>query len=158
MSDLLEDLLKKIDYVKKNIYSEAKKSVLANEKLIFEMNLSQMQEQKDNTGGLLENKDRKFKGYYSQKTQLLSQKKRPLLPKIAGKPYNFVDSGDFKKGFKLTFNSNNQFTVSNYGLNSSFKFLFFKGYDNYLGLTKENEEKVNEIIQDNVLEFANKHL
>ena len=70
------------------------------ENLFFDLNIIQLEDSKDSKGKLLKNKNKRFKGVYTQATEEIAKQENPKAPKKAGEPYNFLYHGDFLAGFK----------------------------------------------------------
>lgn len=154
MSVTIKDYLNKAKFVRDNILDEQERIVLKNENKIVSLNVLQIENSKGSDGKLLKNTDTRFKGRYTMATQMMNPNK------IAGNPYDFIQTGDFMKSFELDIaNDLTKINIFNTGTGSEGKASFFKGYTNLFGLDKENQNRLNnEIILPELQLFIKKHL
>lgn len=154
MSITIKDYINKAKFVKDNILIEQERIVLKNENRITNLNINQIELSQDSNGNLLKNTDKKFKGVYSMATQMINP------TKIAGMPYNFFETGDFLRNFKLNItDSLSKLDVFSTGTGTDLKAKFFKGYTNIFGLNKEHQNQLNNnIILPELQLFIKKYL
>ena len=150
----IKDYINKANFVKDNILIEQERIVLKNENRITNLNINQIELSQDSNGNLLKNTDKKFKGVYSMATQMINPNK------IAGTPYNFFNTGDFLHNFKINLADNlSKIDIFSTGTGGDLKAMFFKGYTNIFGLTKENQVQLNNsIILPELQLFIKKYL
>ncbi len=106
----------------------------------------------DTTGSLI--------GVYSKATEGITKGKSGRgFPKRAGSPYNFYDTGEMFKSFRL---KKGKGTISLFNSSQSLReFSKRTGIDEsrLIGLTDENTRKLNfELIRPRLIEFVRKHL
>lgn len=131
--------------VRKDLYTYIRS--IENE--FFKRNIEQLEDHVNAKGGLLENRDSRFNGVYSQLTKDISILENPLAPKREGEPYNFLWTGEFFKGFELFITNGTLFLFST-GTGSGEKADFFNGYQDLFGLT---DNHLNEVIDSFLLPF-----
>jgi len=150
----IRDYIKKAEFVASEMLNEQEKIVLANEDKIINLNVDAMQDGKGSDGKILKNSNPIFKGVYSLSTQLLDSKK------IAGNPYNFLETGAFLGNMQINLQPNlTKFDIFSTGTGSGEKALFFSGYTNLFGLDNNNSDIVNyEIILPELMIFIKKYL
>ncbi len=83
-------------------------------------------------------------GNYSKKTEALSRTNPPVMPKVAGQPYNFQWEGDFFRGMKLEIARASAVFTS---IDPKFGLL----EDKYPGLMGLTPESLGEAIKDKIL-------
>ena len=134
--------------------NEQEKIVLANEDKIINLNVDAMQDGIGSDGKILKNSNPIFKGVYSLSTQLLDSKK------IAGNPYNFLETGAFLGNMQINLQPNlTKFDIFSTGTGSGEKALFFSSYTNLFGLDNNNTEIVNyNIIYPELMKFIKRYL
>ena len=115
----------------------------------FNLNIGQIEESEDSFGEILNNKDKRFGGVYTEATEEIAKLENPVAPKKAGEPYNFLWTGDFLSGFELTI-SGETASLKSTGTGSGDKKAFFDGYENLFGLT---DESLNRVISEKLLPF-----
>ena len=154
MSITISDYIKKCKFVASEMLNEQEKIVLANEDKIINLNVDAMQDGIGSDGKILKNSNPIFKGVYSLSTQLLDSKK------IAGNPYNFLETGAFLGNMQINLQPNlTKFDIFSTGTGSGEKALFFSGYTNLFGLNKDNAEIVNySIIYPELMKFIKRYL
>lgn len=154
MSTTINDYIKKCELVNRQILDEQERIVLANENRILSLNVDAFQDGIGSNDNILQNSDSRFKGVYSLSTQLLEPKK------VAGTPYNFLQTGAFLSNLQIDLQPNlTKFDIFSTGTGSGDKALFFKGYNNLFGLNKNNTYIVNyEIIYPPLMVFIKKYL
>ena len=154
MSTTIKDYINKCKFVASEMLNEQEKIVLANEDKIINLNVDAMQDGIGSDGKILKNSNPIFKGVYSLSTQLLDSKK------IAGNPYNFLETGAFLGNMQINLQPNlTKFDIFSTGTGSGDKSLFFAGYTNLFGLNKNNTDIVNyEIILPELMIFIKKYL
>ena len=156
----VDDWLKNAKYVRDNILNETERIVYAKENEIIRLQTSQI----DNYIGFddkkLKNTNDLFNGVYKLSTQFYAEDKNYLAPKEAGKPYNFLATGDFLNGMNLEISNDlTKFSIFSNGTGSGLKANFFAGYTNLFGLTNNNTEIVNyKIILPELQKFVKKYL
>lgn len=121
---------------------------------VFDLNVRQLEDGKDAFGKDLKNKNKKYSGVYSNYTALIAKKEKPILPKVAGKRYNFGWTGDYLKSFEMNLYPD-RLEVINTREGSGTKKDFFDGYKDKYGLTKES---LSQLIQDKILPFMQNHV
>lgn len=154
MPTTINDYIKKCQFVASKILDEQERIVLANENRIVSLNVDKMQDGIGSDDRILQNSNPVFKGVYSLSTQLLDSKK------IAGTPYNFIQTGAFLSNLQIDLQPNlTKFDIFSTGTGSGDKALFFKGYNNLFGLNKNNSNVVNyEIILPELQKFVKQYL
>ena len=154
MSITISDYIKKCQFVARQILDEQERIVLANENRIVTLNVDAFQDGLGSNGRILNNSNSIFKGVYSLSTQLLNSKK------VAGTPYNFLETGDFLSNLQIDLQpSLTKFDIFSTGTGSGDKALFFKGYNNLFGLNKNKSDIVNyEVIYPELMTFIKKYL
>lgn len=154
MPTTINDYIKKCELVARQILDEQERIVLANENRIISLNVDAMQDGIGSDGRILQNSDKRFKGIYSLGTQLIDPKK------IAGTPYNFMQTGAFLSNMQIYLQpSLVKFDIFSTGTGGGEKALFFSGYKNLFGLTNKNEEIVNyEIVYPELMAYIKKYL
>ena len=156
----IKDYINKLDLVITRLPRETENSILRNKKRITNLNIEQIEESEGNDGKILKNTNSRFKGFYSPTTVAFSREQSPLLPKVAGMPYNFVNTGDALSNFEIDFDRNKlAFSIYSTGIGTGEKRDFFDGYRNFFGLNKQNTEIVNyEILKYDIDEFCKRYL
>jgi len=155
--------LKNAKFVRDNILNETERIVYRNEAKITQMQAEQVENGIGNDGLPLKSNNRNFTGFYSPKTANLAMfsPQKPLLPKIIGQPYNFVNTGVFISNFMFEITDDlTGLKWRNTGTGSGSKAEFFRSYEgSYLGLSPENSEFVKgKIVFPEVLDFVNRYL
>ncbi len=153
MATLTEQLEKLEKLTRKTIENELFNAVKRIEKVVFDLNLKQLENTETSKGAPLINKNKKYSGFYTKATEEIALYENPLLPKKAGNPYNFIYRGDFIKGFKAKVTTKGVDIYSN-GTGSGGKKVFFDGYNDLFGLTDEN---LKEVINTRLLPFLQKY-
>lgn len=150
----IKDYINKCKLVASQILDEQERIVLANENKIVNLNVDTFQDGYGSNGRLLENSNKIFKGIYSLSTQLLEPKK------VAGTPYNFLETGVFLSNMQIEIQPNlTKFDIFSTGTGSGDKALFFKGYNNLFGLNKNNTDIVNyQIVYPELMIYIKKYL
>lgn len=132
----LLNYLKKIDYI------------------LFDLNIKQLEKGTTPKGGILNNKNKKYSGFYTQTTELIAKQENPLAPKKEGQPYNFLYSGDFVKGF-ISYIKGESIEWLSTGTGSGTKKEFFDGYKEFFGLDDESKRIViNDYLKKTYLIFV----
>jgi len=154
MPTTINDYIKKCKFVASEMLNEQERILLANEERIVSLNIDAMQSGIGNDDKVLKNSNPIFKGVYSLSTQLTDPKK------VAGNPYNFLETGAFLGNMQLDLQPNlTKFDIFSTGTGSGDKALFFSGYTNLFGLDKENTEIVNyDIIYPELMKFIKRYL
>jgi len=155
MPTTINDYIKKCQFVASELLNEQERIVLANETEIVRLNVDTFQDGYGSDGQLLKhNNDRIFKGVYSLSTQLTNPRK------VAGTPYNFLETGAFLSNMQIDLQPNlTKFDIFSTGTGSGDKALFFSGYSNLFGLNQNNEDIVNyEIIYPELMKFIKRYL
>lgn len=154
MPTTINDYIKKCKFVASEMLNEQERILLANEDKIVSLNVDAMQSGIGNDDKVLKNSNPIFKGVYSLSTQLTDPEK------IAGNPYNFLETGAFLGNMQLDLQPNlTKFDIFSTGTGIGDKSLFFSGYTNLFGLDKENTEIVNyDIIYYPLMDFIKKYL
>lgn len=98
-----------------------------------------------------------WNGEYSGSTQSYADRQIPypsLTKKPAGEKYNFLWSGDFRKGFGLRKDGENLelFSSGAYSTRTLGKTSFFQSYENMFGLNTENSATIESEVLYYVLE------
>lgn len=135
------DLYKKIQRI--NIDSMTELIIKENNKQITELNIDELSKGKNAKGEIV--------GTYSTLTAQIAAEsdKKPLLPKVAGEPYNFVWQGNLLPNI-FTNLKNNKLYFDSTGKGTGDKLKFVQKND-LLGLTEENSNVLNyEIILPNL--------
>lgn len=161
MATTVNDLLKSATRLRDNILDETEKIVYANENIIIRLQTEQIEQGRGNDGKPLRNRNPLFTGRYTLSTQLVSQEKNLLAPKIAGELYNFLATGAFLSSFEVEVDaSKTKVIIINTGTGSGQKADFFQGYgDKLLSLDDENSERLNfDIILPKLQEFVQRTL
>jgi len=150
----INDYIKKAKFVASEMLNEQERIVLANENKIISLNVDTFQDGYGSDGNVLRNSNERFKGVYGLSTQLLDPKK------VAGTPYNFLETGAFLSNMQIDLQPNlTKFDIFSTGTGSGDKALFFKGYNNLFGLNKNNSDIVNyDIIYPELMKFVKKYL
>ena len=151
----INDYIKKCKFVNAEMLNEQERILLANEDKIISLNVNSFQDGIGSDGQLLKNSNEKvFKGVYSLSTQLLNPKK------VAGTPYNFLETGAFLSNMQIDLQPNlTKFDIFSTGTGSGEKSIFFAGYSNLFGLDKSNQEIVNnDIILPELMKFIKRYL
>lgn len=155
MSVTISDYIKKCQFVNAEMLNEQERILLVNEDKIISLNVDSFQDGIGSDGQLLKNNNEKvFKGVYSLSTQLLNPKK------VAGTPYNFLETGAFLSNMQIDLQPNlTKFDIFSTGTGSGEKSIFFAGYSNLFGLDKTNQEIVNnDIILPELMKFIKRYL
>lgn len=161
MATTVEDLLKSAIKLRDSLLDESERIVYQNEDVIIRLQTGQIDEGIGSDGKPLKNSNSLFSGRYTLSTQLMSEGRSLLAPKIAGELYNFLATGAFMSGWNIELSADKtQVYITNNGTGSGDKKAFFDGYkDSLIGLDKENEEVLNyDIILPKLQEFAHKTL
>jgi hypothetical protein len=148
----IKDYLKNVKIVKDNIYKETSKIVYANEVKIIRLNTEDQLYNKgiNINGGIL--------GVYSGNHQPTASSLLRGFPKLAGSRYNFLDSGRLFNDMDISV-SNNQVTIFNTDTGNKLLELYSMTGSEFIGLTAENQLKLNyEIIQPELFTFIKKYL
>ena len=133
MANLKQQLKKAKNLTANNLEQQVFDFVKKIDKQIFDANMKQLDQGENAEGKLLTNKDKKYTGLYTKFTEELSKESSSLLPKIEGEPYNFVNTGDFIKGFNMKVTSKGV-EINSTGTGTGDKKLFFDGYTDLFGL------------------------
>ena len=154
MSTTISDYIKKCQFVAREILDEQERIVLSNENRILSLNVDAFQDGLGSDDRILQNTNKVFKGVYSLSTQLTDPKK------IAGTPYNFMETGAFLSNMQIDLQPNLvKFDIFSTGTGSGEKALFFSGYKNLFGLNKNNSDIVNyDIVYPELMKFIKKYL
>ena len=138
--------------VKREILNYLKKI----DNVFFDLNIKRLEKSENAIGGDLinsvkkKNGEEKYTGFYTRATELISKEENPLAQKIEGKPYNFLYSGDFIKGFE-SYTKGESIEWLSTGTGSEDKKEFFDGYEHFYGLADEDKLIV---IKDYLKPFA----
>ncbi|WP_428743243.1 hypothetical protein [Tenacibaculum sp.] len=141
MVDVLEPYAKEIQAVKKDLPNILRKILIRRkDDVIRILKEDQLSKGLDSSG--------KVVGTYSRVTEQIALEKAllgrsPRKPKVAGKPYNFEDTGGFFDGFSLKFEDFESFTL--FSRDSKAEFLK-QEYGDIDTLTKTNNERINQEI------------
>ena len=154
MPTTISDYIKKCQFVAAEMLNEQERIVLTNEDKIISLNVDAFQDGIGSDDKILKNSNPIFKGIYSLSTQLLDPKK------IAGTPYNFLETGAFLSNLQIDLQPNlTKFDIFSTGTGSGEKALFFKDYNNLFGLNKDNAYIVNySIVYPELMQFIKKYL
>lgn len=154
MPTTINDYIKKCELVNRQILDEQERIVLENENRILSLNVDAFQNGIGSDDKILQNNNPIFKGVYSLSTQLLDPKK------IAGTPYNFMETGAFLSNMQIDLQPNlTKFDIFSTGTGSGDKALFFSGYNNLFGLNKNNSDIVNyDIVYPELMKFVKRYL
>lgn len=155
MPTTINDYIKKCQFLAREILDEQERIVLNNENRIISLNVDAFQDSMGSDGNILKHSNEKvFKGTYTLATQLLNPKK------VAGTPYNFMETGAFLSNLQIDLQPNlTKFDIFSTGTGSGEKALFFKGYNNLFGLNKDNAYIVNyDIVYPELMQFIKKYL
>jgi hypothetical protein len=151
--------LKKANFVRDSLQDETERILYAKENEIVNLNIGQIEVGMGNDGvrlsnDIMRNGKQAYTGLYTLSTQLINPRK------IAGKQYDFRETGDFLNNFELYINPNlTQIEIFSTGTGAGDKAEFFRGYKNIFGLDKENQSILNyKIILPELQIFINKHL
>jgi len=149
-----DEYMKNLLYVRDNLLDETERIISANEKDIISLNIQKIEDGLGSDGDILKNHNRKFTGRYTLGTNLLNTAKK------AGDLYTFFETGSFLGNFQVEVLSNKvQIEIFSTGTGNGDKALFFKGYKNLYGLTKEDKFKLNyEIIYPELMKFINQYI
>ncbi len=151
----IKDYIKKCEFVASEMLNEQERIILSNEDKIISLNVNAFQDGQGSDGNILKhNNEKVFKGVYSLSTQLLNPKK------IAGTPYNFLNTGAFLSNMQIDLQPNlTKFDIFSTGTGSGDKSIFFAGYSNLFGLDKTDSDVVNyEIVYLELMKFIKKYL
>ena len=154
MSITIKDYINKCKFVATEMLNEQERIILSNENKIVSLNVDAMQDGIGSDGKILKNSNPIFKGVYSLSTQLTDSKK------VAGNPYNFLETGAFLGNMQVNLQPNlTKFDIFSTGTGSGDKALFFSGYNNLFGLDKNNAEIVNyDIVYPELMKFVKRYL
>ena len=137
----ISDLLKNAIFVKNNLQKEVDNITQKNSQKIIAFNTERLYETGQDSFG-------KIIGRYSRATEEITKGR-----KKAGEPFDFKETGDFLKGFKI--NKNKQI----FSTDPKSSDLQDKYGTAIFGLTEENNKKVNyEIFKPKIQEFVNRNL
>ena len=150
----IRDYIKKAEFVASELLNEQERIILANENKIINLNVDAFQSGMGSDDKQLKNNNEIFKGVYSLSTQLTNSRK------IAGNPYNFLETGAFLSNMQINIQPNlTKFDIFSTGTGSGDKSIFFAGYNNLFGLNKNNTEIVNyQIILPELMKFIKRYL
>lgn len=150
----IRDYIKKCEFVASKILDEQERIILANESQIISLNVDALQSGQGSDGKVLKNSNPIFKGVYTLATQLANERK------IAGTPYDFLETGDFIGNLQIDIQpSLTKFDIFSTGTGSGDKSIFFAGYTNLYGLDKQDTDFVNyEIIYPELMKFIKRYL
>lgn len=127
------DLYKKMQRI--NVDSMAELIIKEKKKQIIELNIDELAKGKNTKDELV--------GVYSKATEIIASNssQKPLLPKKAGEPYNFVWQGNLIPNIFVTLR-NDKLYFDSTGKGTGDKLLFVQKND-LLGLTTENSSVLN---------------
>ena len=150
----IRDYINKAKFVSSEMLNQQERIILANESQIISFNVDALQSGQGSDGKILKNTNKVFKGVYSLATQLTNERK------IAGNPYDFLETGAFLGNFQIEMQPNlTKFDIFSTGTGSGGKSIFFAGYTNLYGLDKENTDFVNyQIVLPELLKFIKQYL
>jgi hypothetical protein len=150
----IRDYIKKAEFVASELLNEQERIVLANEDKIISLNVDAFQSGIGSDDKRLKNSNPIFKGVYSLSTQITNSRK------IAGNPYNFLETGAFLSNMQVNMQpSLTKFDIFSTGTGSGDKSIFFSGYNNLFGLNKNNTDIVNyDIILPELMKFIKLYL
>ena len=150
----IRDYINKAKFVSSEMLNQQERIILANESQIISLNVDALQSGQGSDGKVLKNTNKIFKGVYSLATQLTNERK------IAGNPYDFLETGAFLGNFQIEMQPNlTKFDIFSTGTGSGDKSIFFAGYTNLYGLDKENTDFVNyQIVLPELLKFIKQYL
>lgn len=150
----IRDYIKKCEFVASKILDEQERIILANESQIISLNIDALQSGQGSDGKVLKNSNSIFKGVYTLATQLANERK------IAGTPYDFLETGAFLGNFQVEMQASlTKFDIFSTGTGSGDKSIFFAGYTNLYGLDKNDTDFVNyEIIYPELMKFIKRYL
>lgn len=123
------------------------------EEKITSLNIAQIEDHTSADGSRLKNDNELYSGIYKPATAnyaALGIPTVPLMPKVAGQPYNFLWTGEFIPNFHIR-KVGNDFEIYSTGTGSGLKKEFFDGYKNLFGLITGDEN----MIFEEVAEFVN---
>lgn len=131
----VDEFLKRLRSIDVNSMTVA--IISENQKEVTELNIDKLAEGKNTNDDEV--------GRYKLLTQMIaSENPKPLLPKIAGEPYNFVWSGDLIKGLQAE-SKKDKIIFDSTGSGTGDK-LEFVNKNKLIGLTDPNEVILNEKI------------
>lgn len=140
--DYLNNLLTEVRNQTELIPDMVDREVMLRKPEIIKLNIRQIQEHEGSDGKILNNKNKKFTGFYSEATEAFASgslySPPALTEKKAGQPYNWVWGGDFINNFDIE-KFGQDYKVYSTGTGSGDKKAFFDGYKNLFGLTTDNE-------------------
>ena len=150
----IRDYINKAKFVSSEMLNQQERIILANESQIISLNVDALQNGQGSDGKILKNSNKIFKGVYTLATQLTNERK------IAGNPYDFLETGSFLGNFQIEMQPNlTKFDIFSTGTGSGDKSIFFAGYANLYGLDKENTDFVNyQIVLPELLKFIKQYL
>jgi len=148
----IKEYLDRAILVEKSILEETSKAVYKHEVEIIKLNT---EDQLFNKGI---NVDGGILGVYSGNHQPTSKSLLRGFPKLAGNRYNFLDSGRLFSDMQLNV-INNKVIISNTDTENKLLKLYSMTGAEFIGLTVENQYKLNyEIIQPELFIFIKKYL
>lgn len=154
--------LQNLKKLQSTIFDEQGKAIRKMETEIIRKNTVNIENHIGSDGKELKNSNPMFSGYYSKNTASLAKStffSTPLLPKIAGQPYNWIWTGVFIGNFHLDIDSSqNKITLYSTGTGSGAKADFFKGYKNLYGLTEQDQLWLNNGIMKHLQQHARKFI
>lgn len=163
VTDYIESLDLAIKGLNKATYDAVAKT--STQDTLTDLTMRRLQDGRASDGGELINSNNRYRGTYSGATDQLYESgvTSPLLPKEAGSLYNFVDTGDFRKGigFEVYFNEKDNAKLEAYseGIGAGDKADFFNGYgDQLFGFPDDQMEVINKIIFDHLCDYLNEKL
>lgn len=138
--------------------------IIALKKEFIKLNAGQIHDHKNSKGKKLENKNKKYSGFYTKATEEIAKAANPgpITSKKEGKPYNFVWGGDFMNNFYL-YKKQGEIVMGSTGTGTGTistlfgddKEEFFRGYEDLFGLTDEN---LKGVIRDKILPLFIKNI
>lgn len=144
--------LKQLNYLKNNIVSETSKIVYANEVEIIALNTEDQLHNKGVNifGGVL--------GVYSSSHRPKAGSLLRGYPKNIGGRYNFLETGRLYNDFELRVEGTKLIIYNTDSAGKITDLLKLTGAE-FIGLTKENQEKLNyEILYSPLMDYINKYI
>ena len=157
----ISQYLSNLKQLRATILDEQGKAVRKLETQIIRKNIDNIEDHIGADGQELKNSNPMFSGYYKKSTEEISKTtfSPPLLPKIAGQPYNWIWTGVFIGNFHLDINAGqDKIKIYSTGTGTGEKADFFKGYKNLYGLTKEDQIWLNNEITKHLQQHARKYI
>ncbi|OWP87777.1 hypothetical protein BWK60_01955 [Flavobacterium covae] len=147
----IENYIAKVKELIGEMPSITEQAITKNKAKFIRLNTAQIDQFQGVDGSILKSTNSKYKGHYSLATALLASNQNPLLPKVAGEPYNFVYHGDFINNLQIEISpKKDKFEIFSTGTGSGDKKTFFDSFPSLLGLNNDNSEQANNIILEEI--------